>query len=315
MPGRRSRNGGGAAAAATPTAPPAAHADDDMMVCRWCGICLPERAADGTELFAEHSRECGVRRQPAQQRRAAAAPARRQRRRQNVSVVVAFPTGDTAVHEVATAPDLSQLVRIALEHPVGQASGAAASDIVLMKDYPERELSHQEELNMDLQGRTVTVQYGRKRRGPPASQQPSARRRRVAEPSQDADLDTALLMQVSEIASFLQMPRGMLISLRQRSPREQMMTFHRAFRDAARRGTGEQAPAGVTAAEMAACTSIVKFSSDGGEAGMCVVCQETLEDGVELRSLSKCKHHFHPTCIDRWLQRSRECPVCKECVA
>ena len=35
-----------------------------------------------------------------------------------------------------------------------------------------------------------------------------------------------------------------------------------------------------------------------------------METGEEAKRLG-CKHVYHPACIDRWLERSRLCPVCK----
>lgn len=42
----------------------------------------------------------------------------------------------------------------------------------------------------------------------------------------------------------------------------------------------------------------------------CSVCLEPFEDGDNLRMLP-CFHQFHNQCIDTWLRRSRQCPVCK----
>ncbi|KAB2601297.1 E3 ubiquitin-protein ligase [Pyrus ussuriensis x Pyrus communis] len=42
----------------------------------------------------------------------------------------------------------------------------------------------------------------------------------------------------------------------------------------------------------------------------CCICLCAYEDGIELRELPCC-HHFHCTCIDKWLQINATCPLCK----
>ena len=46
------------------------------------------------------------------------------------------------------------------------------------------------------------------------------------------------------------------------------------------------------------------------ENATCAVCLTQVEDGENVKRLG-CKHVYHPECIDRWLERSRLCPVCK----
>ena len=46
------------------------------------------------------------------------------------------------------------------------------------------------------------------------------------------------------------------------------------------------------------------------ENATCSVCLSQLEDGEPAKTLG-CKHVYHPECINRWLERSRLCPVCK----
>ncbi|KVH96201.1 Beta-Casp domain-containing protein [Cynara cardunculus var. scolymus] len=42
----------------------------------------------------------------------------------------------------------------------------------------------------------------------------------------------------------------------------------------------------------------------------CCVCLSPYEDGTELHSLP-CNHHFHATCIVKWLKMNATCPLCK----
>lgn len=50
-----------------------------------------------------------------------------------------------------------------------------------------------------------------------------------------------------------------------------------------------------------------KLSAEDAE---CCICISSYEDGVELRELP-CSHHFHCTCIDKWLRINATCPLCK----
>lgn len=42
----------------------------------------------------------------------------------------------------------------------------------------------------------------------------------------------------------------------------------------------------------------------------CCICLTAYEDGVELRQLP-CGHHFHCSCVDKWLFINATCPLCK----
>ncbi|CAO2819954.1 unnamed protein product [Amaranthus hypochondriacus] len=42
----------------------------------------------------------------------------------------------------------------------------------------------------------------------------------------------------------------------------------------------------------------------------CCICLSIYQDGVELRELP-CGHHFHCSCVDKWLHINSTCPLCK----
>uniref|UniRef100_A0A1D1Z4L2 RING-type E3 ubiquitin transferase n=1 Tax=Anthurium amnicola TaxID=1678845 RepID=A0A1D1Z4L2_9ARAE len=42
----------------------------------------------------------------------------------------------------------------------------------------------------------------------------------------------------------------------------------------------------------------------------CCICLSAYDNGVELRELP-CNHHFHCSCIDKWLYINATCPLCK----
>ncbi|KAK6195431.1 hypothetical protein SNE40_000865 [Patella caerulea] len=57
-----------------------------------------------------------------------------------------------------------------------------------------------------------------------------------------------------------------------------------------------------------------KFSTSllmEGDNPACTICMDSLLDGELVRVL-KCKHVYHVKCIDPWLQKKAECPVCRE---
>ncbi|XP_068105622.1 uncharacterized protein [Hyperolius riggenbachi] len=48
--------------------------------------------------------------------------------------------------------------------------------------------------------------------------------------------------------------------------------------------------------------------------GMCAICLADIQQEERVRRLP-CNHPFHQTCIDRWLQESRTCPLCRSPIA
>jgi len=51
-----------------------------------------------------------------------------------------------------------------------------------------------------------------------------------------------------------------------------------------------------------------------GEDTECAICLHALKTGDSLRLLDVCGHLFHRSCIDLWLLRSADCPLCKRSV-
>lgn len=60
-----------------------------------------------------------------------------------------------------------------------------------------------------------------------------------------------------------------------------------------------------------AINRVQRFTWSGGpEEVQCMVCLSAFEQGDEVRKLP-CNHVFHATCIDEWLRRCTDCPICK----
>ncbi|PIA42825.1 hypothetical protein AQUCO_02000342v1 [Aquilegia coerulea] len=55
--------------------------------------------------------------------------------------------------------------------------------------------------------------------------------------------------------------------------------------------------------------SSLKGSKEGLE---CVVCLSKFIDTEVLRLLPKCKHAFHVSCVDKWLENHSSCPLCRQ---
>lgn len=74
------------------------------------------------------------------------------------------------------------------------------------------------------------------------------------------------------------------------------------------------------ASALAATTAVFTVNDQGVGVGkgsngdpsveQCMVCLEAFQTGDELRVLP-CVHRFHRACVDTWLRRSVECPICK----
>ncbi|XP_010534023.1 PREDICTED: RING-H2 finger protein ATL22-like [Tarenaya hassleriana] len=51
---------------------------------------------------------------------------------------------------------------------------------------------------------------------------------------------------------------------------------------------------------------------EGGEANTCCpICLEVYVPEDKVVCLSKCRHLFHPACIERWVLKNLSCPICR----
>lgn len=55
--------------------------------------------------------------------------------------------------------------------------------------------------------------------------------------------------------------------------------------------------------------------AEGQEAHDCAICLNPMSAGEHARKLEGCGHSFHRCCLDLWLLRSEECPLCKRPVS
>jgi len=46
----------------------------------------------------------------------------------------------------------------------------------------------------------------------------------------------------------------------------------------------------------------------------CSICLTDIQEGERIRRLPRCGHTFHSACIDLWLVRTADCPLCKQSV-
>ncbi|WCJ26336.1 RING/U-box superfamily protein [Euphorbia peplus] len=60
---------------------------------------------------------------------------------------------------------------------------------------------------------------------------------------------------------------------------------------------------------------VVKFSDIVDPPESCAVCLYEFEDEDEIRQLSNCRHIFHRSCLDRWVDYDQKtCPLCRTTV-
>ena len=53
------------------------------------------------------------------------------------------------------------------------------------------------------------------------------------------------------------------------------------------------------------------FKNVDSESKKCTICLDHYEDGNEVKYLW-CLHRFHTNCVDQWLDKHSNCPVCKK---
>lgn len=44
----------------------------------------------------------------------------------------------------------------------------------------------------------------------------------------------------------------------------------------------------------------------------CLICIDPYKCNQLKRTLPKCKHYFHKKCIDKWLKKKSNCPICRD---
>lgn len=74
-------------------------------------------------------------------------------------------------------------------------------------------------------------------------------------------------------------------------------------------------PVGARAHIIAAlpCKPYSEMQDLEGQHSTCAICFDTFEAATEVRVL-KCEHFFHPACVDEWLAKNNNCPMCKAVV-
>ena len=51
------------------------------------------------------------------------------------------------------------------------------------------------------------------------------------------------------------------------------------------------------------------------EPTLCSICRDTITSNSVCRKIKNCNHLFHIVCIDQWLERSVNCPLCRGVVS
>jgi len=72
----------------------------------------------------------------------------------------------------------------------------------------------------------------------------------------------------------------------------------------------EELKCGLTPDEIA-CLSCMDASGSTAEGSDCVICLSSILADDRIRLLPNCGHAFHRPCVDQWLLRAGNCPLCK----
>jgi hypothetical protein len=43
----------------------------------------------------------------------------------------------------------------------------------------------------------------------------------------------------------------------------------------------------------------------------CTICLEPMQEGERVRAVKSCQHTFHAGCLEQWISRKAECPLCR----
>ena len=69
---------------------------------------------------------------------------------------------------------------------------------------------------------------------------------------------------------------------------------------------------GLTPAQIRAIPEKMWMSKHGSVEDQCSICFEKFERRQKIKTLGKCKHEYHSSCIDKWLKEQKKCPMCNE---
>jgi hypothetical protein len=68
----------------------------------------------------------------------------------------------------------------------------------------------------------------------------------------------------------------------------------------------------LTTALIDAHSRIITYSANVDlDTTSCSICAQEWQHGEELRKLTGCRHYFHKSCVDTWLQDHNTCPLCR----
>ncbi|KAJ4974729.1 hypothetical protein NE237_007903 [Protea cynaroides] len=89
-------------------------------------------------------------------------------------------------------------------------------------------------------------------------------------------------------------------------------TFRRGFSSASMEETGNNGGNSVSIDDLEKLPCFeFKLGDKESSTIDCAVCLESLKMGDNCRLLPICKHRFHAQCIDSWLLKTPNCPICR----
>ncbi|XP_073154331.1 RING-H2 finger protein ATL40-like [Henckelia pumila] len=92
-------------------------------------------------------------------------------------------------------------------------------------------------------------------------------------------------------------------------------TFHRRFfhpTDPAARSILSPTPTAFDSPHVQARLVNVVYSAAAFQRTRdCAICLDSFQEGDNCSSLPVCKHLFHAKCVDRWIRKRPNCPICR----
>jgi hypothetical protein len=69
---------------------------------------------------------------------------------------------------------------------------------------------------------------------------------------------------------------------------------------------------GLTENQKKAIPEKVWMARSDAQEESCSICFDNFERRQKIKKLRRCGHEYHSTCLDKWLETEKRCPMCNE---